>query len=73
MLNLWIPGISKLSAIRAATLTNAQVLEDPNIGKIEVGKLADIVAVKEDPREKVETMLNPVFVMKGGKIFVHNP
>jgi imidazolonepropionase-like amidohydrolase len=39
------------------------------IGSIEVGKLADIVAVEGNPLEDIRAMLKVVFVMKDGKVF----
>ncbi len=39
------------------------------IGSLEVGKLADIVAVEGNPLEDIRAMLKGVFVMKDGKVF----
>ena len=35
------------------------------------GKAADIVATPENPADKLETVLNPSFVMKAGKVYKH--
>ena len=63
-------GMTAIEAILSATITNAKILEMENeIGTIEVGKIADIVAVDEDPTENIHTMENVVFVMKEGKVY----
>lgn len=63
-------GMPAIEAILSATITNAKILEiDDKVGTIEVGKLADIVAVEDNPVENISTMENVVFVMKEGKIY----
>ena len=43
--------------------------EDAKKGTIEVGKLADIIAVPGNPLEDIQMMKKVGFVMKGGKIY----
>ena len=63
-------GMPAIEAILSATITNAQILEMENeIGTIEGGKIADIIAVQDDPTENIHTMENVVFVMKAGIIY----
>ncbi len=63
-------GMPVLETIRAATLIPAQLLEiDDRLGTLEAGKTADIVAVPGDPRDGLEVMMAPSFVMKDGKIY----
>ena len=63
-------GMPVIEAIQAATTTSAKILKmQDEIGTIEVGKLADIIAVDEDPRENIHTMENVTFVMKNGVIY----
>ncbi len=53
----------------AATKTNSQLLrKDKEIGTLETGKYADVVAFEKNPMEDVTTMKNCVFVMKGGAV-----
>jgi imidazolonepropionase-like amidohydrolase len=65
-------GMSPLDAIRTATLNAAELLGDPqNLGTLEAGKYADIVAVEGDPMQDITTLTRPVFVMKEGSVYVN--
>lgn len=65
-------GMSEMDAIRSATYNTAKLLKvDKELGTIEVGKLADLVAVKGDPLEDISLLQNIGFVMKDGKVFKH--
>ena len=63
-------GMPPMEAIRSATLTSAELLGiSDRLGSIEAGKLADIIAVEDNPLEKIETLLEVAFVMKEGKVY----
>ena len=63
-------GMPAIETIQSATTTNAMILNmTSEIGSIEVGKLADIIAVDDDPTENIHTMENVIFVMKDGVIY----
>ena len=63
-------GMPALEAIRSATLHAAQLAGvEASLGRIEAGKLADIVAVPDDPRDDITTMTRVNFVMKDGVIY----
>lgn len=63
-------GMPAIETIQSATITPAKILKmDDKIGTIEVGKLADIIAVDEDPTQNIHTMENVTFVMKEGVIY----
>lgn len=63
-------GMPVIETIQSATITNAKILNMSNeIGSIEVGKLADIIAVNENPIDNIHTMENVTFVMKNGVIY----
>ena len=63
-------GMSPMEAIFSATKTASLLLgEEKNLGSIEKGKLADIIAVKGDPIENIDCLENVVFVMKNGVIY----
>ena len=62
-------GMPPMEAIKAATITGAQILKIENeLGSIEEKKLADIIAVKGNPLEDISQMKEVVFVMKDGRI-----
>lgn len=62
-------GMPALAAIQSATLTNASILGmSDRIGTIEVGKLADIIAVEGNPLSDISAMTRVRFVMKDGKV-----
>jgi len=63
-------GMPPLEAIRAATLHGAQVMGmEKEIGTLEAGKLADVVAVPGDPSRDIAVMTRVGFVMKDGTIY----
>ena len=62
-------GMAPIKAIQSATIVNAKVLKNNSIGEISTGKLADIIAVDDDPTKNIKTLENVVFVMKNGKIY----
>lgn len=62
-------GMTPMQAILCATKTNAEILKRENeIGTVEAGKLADIIAVKGDPLKDISELQRVKFVMIGGKI-----
>jgi imidazolonepropionase-like amidohydrolase len=62
-------GMTPMQAIQSATVVSAELLERPNdLGAIEPGKYADIIAVAGDPLRDVTELERVRFVMKGGVI-----
>ena len=62
-------GMSPMDAIKAGTIVGAELLQwEDRIGSIEVGKLADIIAVPGNPLENISALEQPLFVMKNGQI-----
>ncbi|MDI1316029.1 amidohydrolase family protein [Flavobacterium sp.] len=60
-------GMPIMKALQSATTTNAMLLDmDKQIGAIEPGFLADIIATEADPTENINTVTNVTFVMKEG-------
>jgi len=61
--------MTPMQAIQSATIVAADLLERPNdMGAIEAGKYADIVAVAGDPLRDVTELERVRFVMKGGQV-----
>jgi imidazolonepropionase-like amidohydrolase len=63
-------GMPAAEAINAALLTNARLLKMADqIGSIETGKFADIIAVDDNPVQNIKTLQAVKFVMKDGKVY----
>jgi imidazolonepropionase-like amidohydrolase len=63
-------GMTPLQALRSATIECATMLEAKDeIGSVEVGKYADILAVTADPTKNISALRNIVLIMKGGKVY----
>ncbi len=63
-------GMPELAAIQAATVVNAKLLGVAyEIGQIKENFFADIIAVNENPLEKINTLEHVIFVMKEGKVY----
>ncbi|MEM1145920.1 MAG: amidohydrolase family protein [Pseudomonadota bacterium] len=63
-------GMTPLAALRTATTETARMLEaEDDIGRLEVGKYADIVALPSDPSKNIRALRDINFVMKGGVVY----
>jgi imidazolonepropionase-like amidohydrolase len=61
-------GMTPVEAIRSATLNAAEALDRKDVGVIEAGRWADLVAVPGDPTQDVALLESVPFVMKGGDV-----
>ncbi|MDP6732475.1 MAG: amidohydrolase family protein [Gammaproteobacteria bacterium] len=62
-------GFSEMDAIYAATMGASTLLsQSEQIGSIEVGKLADIIATDNNPLSDITELENITMVIKGGKL-----
>jgi imidazolonepropionase-like amidohydrolase len=61
-------GMTPTQAIQSATINAAEALGRSDIGTIEAGRYADIVAVSGNPTQDVTLLEKVVFVMKGGDV-----
>lgn len=63
-------GMEPLEAIRAATVNGAELLGwADRVGSIAPGKLADVIAVRENPLQDITTLERVAFVMKDGVVY----
>lgn len=64
-------GMTPWDAIRAATVTAAELIDVADRGRLAEGLLADVIGVPGDPLDDITVTQRVTFVMKGGKIFAH--
>jgi imidazolonepropionase-like amidohydrolase len=63
-------GMSPLAVLQADLINGAKVLGwDGEIGALEPGYFADVIAVVGDPLQDVAVLQNVSFVMKGGVVY----
>ncbi len=63
-------GMPAMEAIQSATIESAKLLkQEEDLGSVEAGKIADLVAVPGDPLEDIELMTKVNFVMKAGVVY----
>lgn len=63
-------GMPIIKAIQSATVSAADLIGvTDQLGSIEKGKLADIIAVEGDPVKDVKVMEKVIFVMKDGAVY----
>jgi imidazolonepropionase-like amidohydrolase len=75
-LNAWLEmhrlleaGVTPGQIFETATLSNARALRlDPQIGTVEVGKRANLLLVRADPRQTIRSYVEIVRVILGGRV-----
>ncbi|HLZ27978.1 MAG TPA: amidohydrolase family protein [Chloroflexota bacterium] len=67
-------GMSPITALQSATIKPAEWLDAADrLGSLEVGKLADLIAVDGDPTQDIAAMRRLRFVMADGRVIRHDP
>jgi len=67
-------GMTPLQVLQAATMNGAELIGmSKDIGSVEPGKYADIIAVQGDPLKNINAMEQVGFVMKGGAVIKGSP
>jgi imidazolonepropionase-like amidohydrolase len=62
-------GMTPVRVLQAGTMTNAEAMGwKDQIGSIDKGKFADVIAVSGDPLADITELQRVKFVMKGGKV-----
>ncbi|MFV8282875.1 amidohydrolase family protein, partial [Christiangramia marina] len=57
-----------LQAIQSATINAAEALARKDVGVVEAGRFADMVAVQGDPTVDVRLLEAPAVVIQGGTV-----
>ena len=61
-------GMTPMQAIRAATVTAADLVDAADRGRLAAGLLADVIAVPGDPSQDITALQDVRFVMKDGVV-----
>jgi len=68
--NLSQGGMTPLQAIRAGTLNGARALGmDRDLGSLEVGKLADMVVMSENPLDNIRNTTSIAYTVANGRVY----
>jgi imidazolonepropionase-like amidohydrolase len=63
--------MTPMQALQAATMTSAELINrESDLGRLEPGYLADIIAVPGDPSADITLTEDIRFVMKDGQIYL---
>lgn len=66
-------GLSPIEVLRTATINNAIALNaQDDLGTVEVGKLADLVVVEENPLTDIRNCRKTRLVIKNGEVYTMN-
>ena len=66
-------GMPPMKTIQSATMSCARLLRaEKDLGSVEKGKIADLVAVDGDPLANISLLRDIRFVMKDGVVYKHN-
>lgn len=61
-------GMTALQVLISATSDAAELIDARDLGRIEVGARADLIAMREDPTESISALRSMDWVMKDGRI-----
>jgi imidazolonepropionase-like amidohydrolase len=62
-------GFTALEAVQSATTVSAEMLRlEKSVGSVEVGYEADLIAVEQNPLERIATLQDPLLVISNGRI-----
>jgi len=63
-------GMPAMEAIQSATMGGAALLQiEDQLGSVEAGKIADLIAVNGDPLSDISSLERVTFVMKEGQVY----
>jgi imidazolonepropionase-like amidohydrolase len=62
-------GMTPMEALMTGTVNAAEAAGLANVGKLEPGMAADIIAMPRSPLEDIEAVMEVEFVMRDGIVF----
>jgi imidazolonepropionase-like amidohydrolase len=63
-------GMTAAESIHTATINPARLLrQEKNLGSLEAGKFADVIACRGNPLDDIEELTRIALVMKGGQVY----
>jgi imidazolonepropionase-like amidohydrolase len=62
-------GMKPMEILKASTSVAAQVIKRPNLGALQQGKQADLIAVEGDPLKRLSDLRNVRLVVISGQVF----
>ncbi|QBY05425.1 amidohydrolase family protein [Thalassotalea sp. HSM 43] len=66
-------GMAPMDILKSATINAADLIDKSSqLGTLEQGKFADIIAMDDNPLKDISALQRVSFVMKDGKVFKHN-
>lgn len=64
-------GMTPMQAIESGTTVAARVVGmEKDLGTLEIGKIADVIATAKSPLEDIKALQSVHFVMKDGRVYV---
>lgn len=62
-------GFSRHEVLQAATEVAADVLQRPDLGRLQSGSVADVLLLSNDPLDNLDTLKEPLLTIRGGSIY----
>jgi imidazolonepropionase-like amidohydrolase len=60
--------MSKLEALRSATVAGAEILGLKDVGEVRVGARADLILLEQNPLDDLDGLRRPWMVLKAGQV-----
>lgn len=71
LLDMVRAGMKPLEALKSATCYGADIIGNPKIGRLQVGKIADIVLLEKNPLENIENVKTITAVIREGSLMFY--
>jgi len=71
LLDMVRAGMKPLDALKSATCFAADIIGNPNLGRLQVGKIADILLLEKDPLENIANVKTVAAVIREGSLMFY--